>query len=223
MAASIRMSKLLASAMRAVRSTTASRANVLAAMVPSFWAMASCLPTGAPHWTRSAAHCRHDRRAPFAPTAQNAGMDSRPVFRVMRASLSPRPSPQSRLSLGTLTLWKRITPLDRPLSPRNVQTCPTSTPSHAVSTINALIGFRPRTPSRAGVRTMTTMMSARGPLVHQSFSPFRIQCWPSSESSAVVDRFAGSEPTSCSVRAKADSSPAASRGRYFLFCSSVPK
>ncbi len=33
---------------------------------------------------------------------------------------------------------------------------------------------------------------------------------------------AGSEPTSGSVSAKADRSPAAIRGRYFFFCSSVP-
>ena len=53
------------------------------------------------------------------------------------------------------------------------------------------------------------MISARGPLVVQSFSPFRIQWDPSSESSAVVDMFAGSEPTSFSVRAKADRAPPA--------------
>ena len=35
--------------------------------------------------------------------------------------------------------------------------------------------------------------------------------------------FAGSEPTDSSVSAKAETSPRAKRGRYFCFCSSVPK
>ena len=133
------------------------------------------------------------------------------------------PSPQSRFSFGTLTLSNVSTPLDSPLSPMNVHVCTTSTPSHAVSTMKAVIGLRLFTPSLAGVRTMTTMMSARGPFVHQSFVPFRIQCSPSSDSTAFVERLAGSEPTSCSVKANADSSPPASRGRYFRFCCSVPK
>ena len=34
---------------------------------------------------------------------------------------------------------------------------------------------------------------------------------------------AGSDPTSGSVRAKAESAPPAARGRYFRFCCSVPK
>ena len=159
----------------------------------------------------------------MAPVAQNAGIDRRPVFSVIRASFSPLPSPQSRFSFGTFTSLNVSTPLDRPLSPMNVHVCATSTPSHAVSTIKAVIGLRLLTPSLAGVRTMTTMMSARGPLVHQSFVPFKIQCSPSSESSACVERLAGSEPTSCSVKANADNAPEANRGKYFRFCSSVPK
>ena len=38
----------------------------------------------------------------------------------------------------------------------------------------------------------------------------------------MVDRRAGSEPTWGSVRAKAEISPAAQRGRYFLLRSSLP-
>ncbi len=40
---------------------------------------------------------------------------------------------------------------------------------------------------------------------------------------AEVARFAGSEPTCGSVSAKAEIAPAASRGKYFFFCSGVPK
>jgi hypothetical protein len=74
-----------------------------------------------------------------------------------------------------------------------------------------------------GVRAMTTSSSATVPLVHQSFSPLRIQCSPSSLGTAVVAICAGSDPTPGSVRAKAEMAPFASRGKYFFFCSSVPK
>ena len=74
-----------------------------------------------------------------------------------------------------------------------------------------------------GVRAMTTITSATTPFEHHSFSPFRIQCLPSSLSTALVLMFAGSEPTDSSVSAKAETSPRAKRGRYFCFCSSVPK
>ncbi len=131
------------------------------------------------------------------------------------------PSSQRRFSRGTFTFRKPMIPLERALSPMKEHSLTVSTPSHEVSTMKALMGFRDR-PSGAGVRAMTTMRSARGPLVVQSFSPLRIQWLPSSVGSAVVEMLAGSEPTSGSVRAKAESAPAASRGRYFFFCSSVP-
>ena len=49
-----------------------------------------------------------------------------------------------------------------------------------------------------------------------------IQCVPSSESVAVVVMLAGSEPAFTSVSANAVIAPFAMRGKYFLFCSSVP-
>ena len=115
--------------------------------------------------------------------------------------------------MGTVTSVKRSTLLAIPLRPMKSLLWTTSTPGHAVSTMNVLISRRLRRPSRAGVTAITTMISARGPLVHQSFSPFRIQCVPSGERSARVLKFAGSEPTSDSVSANADSAPPARRGR----------
>ena len=47
------------------------------------------------------------------------------------------------------------------------QRCTTSTPGQSVSTMNAVILFGP-------VRAITTISSAMVPLVHQSFSPFRM-------------------------------------------------
>ena len=93
------------------------------------------------------------------------------------------------------------------------QRCVTSTPGHPVSTMKAVIGRLPFTPSLAGVRAMTTMISDRGPLVVQSFSPFRMKAFPSSVGVAVVAMFAGSDPTSGSVSAKAERAPLARRGR----------
>ena len=69
---------------------------------------------------------------------------------------------------------------------------------------------------------MTTNRSARVPFVHQSFSPFRMKCDPSSDGVAVVDMFAGSEPASTSVSANALIAPFARRGKKRRFWSSVP-
>ena len=46
---------------------------------------------------------------------------------------------------------------------------------------------------------------------------------PSGVFTTVVSMRAGSDPTPGSVRAKAEISPAAQRGRYFFLSSSVPK
>ncbi len=50
-----------------------------------------------------------------------------------------------------------------------------------------------------------------------------MKCLPSSVGVAVVRMFAGSEPASTSVSAKAEMAPFARRGKYFFFCSGVPK
>jgi hypothetical protein len=58
MAASSRMSVVPWSARSEARSETASIAKVSAAIRPILFAIASCLPTAWPHWTRSAAQRR---------------------------------------------------------------------------------------------------------------------------------------------------------------------
>ncbi len=92
---------------------------------------------------------------------------SRPVFRVISASLSPLPSPQSTFSTGTFTLVNRMIPFSSALSPMKWSRCTTSTPGQLVSTMNAVIFLGP-------VRAITTIISAMVPLVHQSFSPLRM-------------------------------------------------
>src|SRR5918996_1564934 len=105
------------------------------------------------------------------------------------------------------------------LSPMKWQRWATSTPGHDVSTMNAVIcRFSLPFTTFDGVRAMTTSSSATVPLVHHSFSPLRIQAWPSSEGTAVVSIAAGSEPTFGSVSANADTAPLARRGKNFFFC-----
>src|SRR2546427_43326 len=70
---------------------------------------------------------------------------------------------------------------------------------------------------------MTTITPAFVPLVHQSFSPLSMKELPSGVGSAWVSIVAGSDPAPDSVRAKAEISPPATRGKYLLFCPSVPK
>ncbi len=136
-------------------------------MRPIFWAIASCLPIGWPHCTRSVAQRRAISRQRLPPATADAGRVRRPVLSVMSASLSPLPSPQSTFSTGTFTLVKRMMPFSIALSPMKCRRWTTSTPGQLVSTMNAVIFFGP-------VRAITTMSSAMVPLVHQSFSPLRM-------------------------------------------------
>ena len=69
---------------------------------------------------------------------------------------------------------------------------------------------------------MTTSSSATTPLVVHSFTPSTRYAVPSSVSVAVLSIRAGSDPTSGSVRRKAEIAPAAQRGRKRSFWSSVP-
>jgi hypothetical protein len=100
----------------------------------------------------------------------------------------------------------------------------TSTPGEFASTTKVVICVRglPST-SFGGVWAATMSRPARVPLEHQSFSPLSRKAAPSSVGTALVVMRAGSEPTPPSVSANAEISPAATRGRNFRFCSSVPK
>ena len=88
-AASMRMSAFLSSARRLATSSMASRPKALAAMKAIFWATASCLPTGWPHWTRSARHSRAIFVAHLLTPTQIAGSARRPVFSVVSAIFRP--------------------------------------------------------------------------------------------------------------------------------------
>src|SRR2546430_2684840 len=217
------MSELPGSAMEPTSSATASIANVFAAMAPIFCAIASCLPIARPHWTRSLAHTRAISRQRLPAATDEIGSVSRPVLRVIRPSFRPLPTSHTTFSFGTRTLVKRMTPLYIAFRPMKWQRCSTFTPGQLVSTRKAVI-CRRSLPSTIleGVRAITTMSSARVPLVHHSFSPFRIQACPSSLGTAIVSSAAGSDPTPGSVSANAEMAPWARRGRYFFFCASVP-
>ena len=189
-------------------------ANVLAAIDPIIWATASCLPTGAPHCTRSLAQFRTISRHRLPAATEDAGRVRRPVLSVMSASLRPLPSFQRMFSRGTRTSWKRITPFSIPFRPMNSHRRTTSTPGQSVSTMNAVICRRSRPLTIfEGVRAITTSSSATVPFVHHSFSPLRMKACPSSVGTALVSIAAGSEPTPASVSAKAEIAPLARRGK----------
>ena len=96
-------------------------ANVLAAMRAIFCAIASCLPIGWPHCTRSLPHSRIIRSIAFdVPTAVAASV-RRPVLSVISASFSPWPSAARMFSRGTRTFVKRITPFEIAFRPMNSQ------------------------------------------------------------------------------------------------------
>ena len=128
-AASMRMSFFLSSARRLETSSIASRPNALPAMKAIFCATASCLPTGWPHWTRSAAHSRAILVAHLALPTQIAGSARRPVFSVERAIFRPWPSLPIRFSFGTKTSSSRVTEFSMPRRPMNALRCSTVTPS----------------------------------------------------------------------------------------------
>jgi hypothetical protein len=189
----------------------ASIAKVVAAMSAIMWETASCFPTGRPHCTRSLAQTRQISRQVLTVPTELLGMERRPSFKVVRAILRPRPSAPIRFSTGTRTSLKLITALASARRPMKCERRSTFTPGQEVSTTNALIRRVPgctaiTTRSRRGCRWCTTASSRSGR-----------RRSPSGVFSAVVLSRAGSEPTFGSVKAKAEISPLAQRGRYFFF------
>ena len=78
-------------------------------------------------------------------------------------------------------------------------------------------------PSGFGTTAITTSRSAMTPLVVQSLRPVSSYAAPPSIGTAWAPIRAGSLPTSGSVSRKALTSFRATSGRYFFFCSAVPK
>lgn len=170
-AASMRMSLRLSSAICEERSTTASRAKVVAAMKEIFAPTASWRATALPHCSRTPAHSRAIFSDHLPTPTHMAGSESRPVFSVVRAILRPAPSGPIRFAAGTRTWWKRVRPFSMPRSPMKALRCSTVMPGESASTTKAVMP--PLCPSEAGTRAMTTSRSATTPLVVQSFTPSR--------------------------------------------------
>ena len=179
-------------------------------MKASLSATAVCSPMGRPHWTRSDDHSRAILRDHLPAAAHRAGIDSRPALSVVSAIFRPSPSRPSRFSAGTRTWWKRVRPFSIPRRPMKALRRSTVMPSAAPSTTNAVIP--PGPPSCSGTQAMTTSSSAMTPFVVQSFTPSMRYAVPSAVGVAVLAMRAGSDPTSGSVRRKAETAPAAQRG-----------
>lgn len=167
----MRMSLRFSSAIWEARSTTASRAKVVAAMKEILAPTASCRATGLPHCSRTADHSRAIFRHHFPAPTHMAGSESRPVLSVVRAILSPAPSGPMRLAAGTRTRWKRVTPFSSPRRPMKALRFSTVMPGESASTTKAVMP--PLWPSDSGTRAITTSRSATTPLVVQSFTPSR--------------------------------------------------
>ena len=176
---------------------------------------------GRPHCSRAPDQPRAIFSDHLPAAAHMAGMDRRPVFSVVRAIFRPWPSRPSRLAAGTRTLVNRVTPFSMPRRPMKLLRFSTLMPGEDMSTTNALMP--PLDSPCGGTAAITTTSSAITPLVVQSFTPSMTYSLPSSEGMAVVRSRAGSEPTSGSVSRNAVTAPAAQRGRYSSFCSSLPK
>ena len=172
----------------------------------------SARPTACARSTSRGTISRHCLAMP----AHAAGSVRRPVLSVTSAILRPLPSSPIRFSRGTRTSLKLIDAVGERLQAHEAA---------AVLDLHArpvglddegadLLGLAGRAPSRPAARracrscTRASRRSGR-------------RCRPSR--SAVVERLAGSEPTCGSVSANAEIAPAAQRGRYFFFCSGVPK
>ena len=149
------------------RLATASIAKVRAAMSEILWVIASCLPMGLPHCTRSFDQRRTTPRQAFTVPTEMLGMESRPSLRVVSAILRPLPSWPIRFSAGTRTSLKSITAFEIARRPMKRQRCSTLTPGQSASTTKVLIFFVP------GSMAMTTSSFASVPFVVQSFLPLR--------------------------------------------------
>ena len=142
----------------------------------------------------------------------------RPESRARIATVNPWPSAPRRFSAGTTTSSSTSSPVGEPLSPIFLNTCPTRSPGVADGTRNALT---PAAFSPGPVRANTTYRPAWPTLVMKTLVPLRT--YPSPVRRALACSDAASEPDAGSVSANApSSSPEASRGSHFRFCSSVP-
>src|ERR1035441_8145094 len=141
----------------------------------------------------------------------------RPTFKMLKAITCPLPISPSRFSAGTLQSLRMMGHVDDPRMPILCSSAPTEKPGKFLSTRNAL-NFSPL------ILAKTVNRSAKPALVIHIFSPLRLECLPSDESSARARQLSASEPDEASDKAYAPTiSPEANRGRYLFFCASVPK
>src|SRR5439155_7722383 len=105
--------------------------------------------------------------------------------------------------------------VEEPRMPILCSSAPTENPGKVRSTKNA-VNFSPSTLAK------TVNRSAKPALVIHIFSPLRTYCLPSAERTARDRQLKASDPDVASDSAYAPTiAPAASRGKYFFFCSSV--
>mmetsp|Transcript_600 Transcript_600/g.1858 ORF Transcript_600/g.1858 Transcript_600/m.1858 type:complete len:258 (+) Transcript_600:909-1682(+) len=151
-------------------------------------------------------------------------MPKRPLFKISIATLKPLPGTSITLAAGTRTFSRYTSAVFEHLMPIFFSGAPDVTPAIDRSTMNAVMWFLVGLAGSAvsGVAANTVKTSAMPPFEIQILDPLMTQSSPSL-TALVVTLFA-SEPVPGSVSANAATySPVASFGRYFCFCSSLPK
>src|ERR1700738_3594897 len=146
-------------------------------------------------------------------------MEILPPSNTFIACLNPAPSSPSLFASGTLQLSKIISAVSLARIPSLFSFFPPLNPGVPLSTTNAVALFLVL---GSPVRQMTTATSPVFPWVIQFFVPLMIQFFPSF--TAVHFILPASLPVLGSVKPQAPiHSAEASLGRYFFFCSSLPK
>src|SRR3984957_12529392 len=170
-----------------------------------------------PKATRSREYFAACSSAFLEPPMQETPRVWRPALSGLNATMWPRPISCRRFSFGMRAFSKNRGTVELPRMPILFSSAPMVNPGVLRSTTKAE-NLSPST----FAKTMKT--SANPPLVIHIFWPLRIQLLPSGERTARVREASESEPACGSDRQYAASnSPVAILGRYFFFCSSVPK
>ena len=148
-----------------------------------------------------------------------AAIEIRPPSNTFILCLNPAPTSPNLLASGMRQLSKIISAVSLALMPNLFSFFPPLKPGVPRSTINAVeLSFALGSP----VRQTTTAISPDLPWVIQHLVPFNTQWLPSF--TAVVFILPASLPVLASVKPHAPKcSAVANLGKYFFFCSSLPK
>src|SRR2546429_3571460 len=152
----------------AERYTIDSTARIWMAIFASFSFIIPKSPICLPNALRSLVYFDAVASTCFAPPTHEAPSVKRPAFKMLNATMWPRPISCSTFSFGTLQFSRKIGVVELPWMPILCSSLPALNPGKVRSTMNA-VNFSPLT----FANTMYT--SANPPLVIHIFCPFRMR------------------------------------------------